>query len=141
MGIGEIAALVTAASYAGSSTIACHIINYTTPTMLNFLRGLLCIIIMCSLLLCMGEDLIPSCSLRTFVLFSLSGLFGIGIGESFFLKSLSLIGTRKTLLLETLAPPFTGIVAYFYSGTTLSLSGWAGMCITAAGIYIVINEK
>lgn len=89
MAIGELAALATAATYASSSTIACHTIKYTTPTMMNFLRGILCSMLMCCLLLITSGAVIPSCSLRVFLLLSLSGILGIGIGDSFFLKALS----------------------------------------------------
>ena len=34
----------------------------------------------------------------------LSGLLGIGLGDTFYLKSLQLIGTRRTLSIETLSP-------------------------------------
>lgn len=71
----------------------------------------------------------------------LSGVLGIGIGDTFFLKAIEKMGARNTLLIEALAPIFTGIVSYFYNGKTIGVTGWIGMGITTYGVYIVINEQ
>lgn len=74
-------------------------------------------------------------------LLALSGALGIGVGDSFYFNALQKLGAKKTILLETLAPPFTGIAAYVYYGTTISIGAWVGMLVTVYGIYIVVSEK
>lgn len=93
------------------------------------------------LILAYGDDAIfPDESARNYMLLIISGFLGISLGDSFYFRALHHLGVRKTILLETMAPPFTGIISYFYYGTTLSLGGWLGIFVTAYGIYIVVNE-
>lgn len=51
------------------------------------------------------------------------------------------MGTRKTLLFGTMAPSFTGLISYFYYGSTISIGGWIGVFLTISGIFIVVNER
>lgn len=71
----------------------------------------------------------------------LSGVVGIAIGDCFFFTALKELGARKTLLIETLAPPMTGFIAFVYYGTTISFLGWVGVVLTLYGLYVVVVEK
>lgn len=51
---------------------------------------------------------------------SVSGILGIGIADSFYIKSLSIVGVRETLLLESLIPVITIILSYIFFGLTVS---------------------
>jgi len=42
--------------------------------------------------------------LKNIFILLVSGIIGIGLGDTFYLKSLQTIGTRKTLSVETLSP-------------------------------------
>ena len=41
---------------------------------------------------------------KSIILLLISGVIGIGLGDTFYIKSLQLIGTRRTLSIETLSP-------------------------------------
>ena len=66
---------------------------------------------------------------------------GIGLGDSLFFSAMKDIGPRKTLLMETLASPFTGLISLIYFGESISLYSWFGMFIVVLGIFIVVNEQ
>lgn len=137
--IGELAALVAVLGYTTMCTIFVDVVKLGTPLLLNFLRGVVCVIGTYAVLLLFSDSVIPYAPSRVFVLLTISGALGIGLGDSFYFKALKLLGARKAIILETLAPPFTGIAAYLYYGTTISLGGWLGMFVTAFGIFIVVG--
>jgi len=59
-------------------------------------------------------------------LFFLSGLFGLGAGDFFLLKSYSLMGTGRTLMLFAFQPLFIGVIAYYFLGQKTELKNiWA----------------
>lgn len=93
------------------------------------------------IILIMKIDLFPSGYLRPYVSLCLSGIFGITIGDSLYFRALSELGPRKTLILETLAAPFTGIIAFVFYGTTIPLLGWVGVLFTLVGLYIVVTDE
>ena len=52
--------------------------------------------------------------------FFLSGLIGIGIGDSAYFQALPKLGSRRTILLcQCLTAPFAALIEYFWLGTKL----------------------
>ncbi|KAL4449860.1 hypothetical protein ABPG74_008233 [Tetrahymena malaccensis] len=140
--LGEMAATLAAISYASSSNLySLSSLQKCSPFLLNCMKGLISGTVMFLLLTFFADQVFPSDTLRNYLLLILSGVFGIGIGDSFYFKALNLLGARQTILLETLAPPFTGLISYFYYGTTLSLIGWIGVFVTGYGVYMVVNKE
>ncbi|KAL4501539.1 hypothetical protein ABPG72_018590 [Tetrahymena utriculariae] len=138
---GALAALCAAFSYATSSTIYSQVVKTCTPIQLNYLRGLVSIVVMYLMLLFTSDSIFPEDTQRNYSLLVISGFLGIGIGDCFYFKSLSMLGARKTILLETMAPPFTGLISFFYSGKSLSFFGWIGIFVVAYGVNMVVNEQ
>lgn len=75
------------------------------------------------------------------VLLILSGIVGIGIGDSCFFAALARIGARRTLLLFMLAPVATAALAWPTLGETLGPWQAVGIAVTVAGIAWVIAER
>jgi drug/metabolite transporter (DMT)-like permease len=72
----------------------------------------------------------------------LSGLFGLVIGDMFYLEALTLIGPRRTTQFITLAPIIPVIVAWIILGERLSWNILLGIGIVIGGIaYIVFHEQ
>ena len=72
----------------------------------------------------------------------LSGLVGIGFGDTAFFASLNRLGERQTVLVvETLAPPFAVIIAWVAFHEILPPLGFFGIAMTAAGVGWVIAER
>ncbi|EAS06179.1 integral membrane protein DUF6 containing protein (macronuclear) [Tetrahymena thermophila SB210] len=138
---GAIAALFAAFSYATSSNIYSQVVKTCTPIQLNYLRAITSIVIMYFMLLLTADSILPDDSYRNYSLLAVSGFLGIGIGDCFYFKALSILGARKTILLETMAPPFTGLISFFYYGKSLSFFGWVGIFVVAYGVNMVVNEQ
>jgi drug/metabolite transporter (DMT)-like permease len=75
------------------------------------------------------------------VYLAISGIIGIGFGDSAYFAALNNLGTRITLLLSVLAPPMAAGVAYILLGETIAPAGWIGILITLAGVAWVITEQ
>jgi drug/metabolite transporter (DMT)-like permease len=74
------------------------------------------------------------------VILALSGVIGIAIGDSAYFAALKRIGANKTLLLESLAPPLSGLLAMLALGSVLSLQSWLGVFITTIAVVFVIFQ-
>lgn len=72
---------------------------------------------------------------------SISGIIGLVIGDTFLFKAFTLIGTRLSMLLMSLTPAMSAILAYFFLDERIPFLGIFGMIITLSGIILVIFDK
>ena len=71
----------------------------------------------------------------------ISGVIGIGIGDSLYITSLKLIGTRKTLTVEALSPIFSSILGSILIKEILPIKTWFGILIVSISLIGVATEK
>ncbi|KAL4493601.1 hypothetical protein ABPG72_004094 [Tetrahymena utriculariae] len=138
---GELTALYSAISYAASATILSDIAKTTSPIILNFLRMLVSAAFTYLVVFNFCVSILPQDEFSVYLKLIISGISGIGLGDIFYFKTLGCIGARKTILLETMAPPFTGFISWVYYGKTLSIGGWIGIVITMSGVYLVFKNE
>lgn len=137
---GELAALGTAIVWAISSTVYSLIGENTSALILNLLKGLVAIPLIV-LTIWLSNQALPNMFTDTAGLLLLSGLLGIGLGDTAFFLALNQIGVRNTLLLLTLATPMTAILGSIELGEDFGLVAWLGLILTLFGIVIVITER
>ena len=138
--IGEIAALSAALLWAISSVVYSRLGLKIPPLQLNFYKGIIAIALIVVTLLIQGaafDDLSSS----TIALLSLSGIIGIGLGDTAYFTALNSLGARRTLLLETSSPPMGALLALIFIGEQLTYSAWCGILLTILGIAWVISER
>jgi len=68
----------------------------------------------------------------------LSGLVGLAIGDAFLFKAYQLIGARMGLLLLSLAPVFSAIIAWIFLEEVLTPIQFIGMLLSLVGISWVV---
>jgi drug/metabolite transporter (DMT)-like permease len=78
---------------------------------------------------------------ETWLYLSVSGFFGFFIADLCLFKSFLLIGPRISLLLQSLSPPLSAIIAWIFLGDMLQMKDWIGMVITLAGVVWVVLEQ
>jgi drug/metabolite transporter (DMT)-like permease len=137
---GELAALVAAFLWAASSTIYALLGQHIPPLKLNFVKGLIAIALVCLTLLITSQTIPQILPLPVGLLF-LSGILGIGLGDTAYFVALNHLGARRALLLETLAPPITAIFALIFLEENLSVIDWCGILLTLLGVAIVIGDR
>lgn len=137
---GELAALFAACLWAVSSVVYARIGERIPPIELNFIKGAIAIALLTITLLLQGEFL-AAMSATNLCLLILSGVLGIGLGDTAFFFALNCLGARRALLMETLAPPITTILALIFLQEKLSLLAWCGILLTVSGVAWVVTER
>ncbi len=138
---GELAALSAAFLWAFSAVIYAHLGQKIPPLVLNLSKGVIAITLIVITLLVQGNYLPADTNPVTLGFLLLSGVVGIGIGDTFYFQALNHLGARRTLLLEALAPPLSALIALIVLQEALSLGAWAGIFLTVLGISWVISER
>ena len=82
--------------------------------------------------------LIDSKSILTLLL---SGVIGIGLGDTFYIKSLQIIGTRKTLSIETLSPLLAALSGEIFINENLALRSYVGIVIISISLFILLRQR
>ncbi len=137
---GELAALSAALIWASASVIYIGVGRQLSPLILNFTKGWIAIVFLLFTLLLRGQ-LLPSVSATHWGLLLLSGLLGIGFGDTAYFNALNCIGARRTLLLETLAPSLSALLATLFLQEHLSSTAWWGIGLTLTGVFWVVAER
>ncbi len=70
----------------------------------------------------------------------ISGTIGIGLGDTFYLKSLQTIGTRKTLSVETLSPLMAALSGEIFINENLTPKSWVGIIIVSISLFIILKK-
>ena len=137
--IGELSALLAAAVWAIATWIYGQFSHHFSALQLNIIKGVIASMMM---LLVMPAVVTLPDTIETehLVVLAVSGVIGIAIGDSAYFASLKRIGANKTLLLESLAPPLSGILALVFLGSVLPIQSWLGVLITTIAVAFVILQ-
>ncbi len=78
--------------------------------------------------------------LKEIFILLISGIIGIGLGDTFYLKSLQTIGTRKTLSIETLSPLIAALSGEIFINENLTTKSWVGIIIVSISLFIILKK-
>ncbi|WP_454440393.1 DMT family transporter [Vibrio bathopelagicus] len=139
MYIGELAAIGAAIVWACATWIYGQFGHRFSAMQLNIVKG-----VVASGMMLLVMPLIPmpefELSANHFWILAISGVIGIAIGDSAYFAALRRIGANKTLLLESLAPPLSGVLALMFLGAALTLQSWLGVVITTLAVTFVVFQ-
>ncbi|MGF1754643.1 DMT family transporter [Vibrio makurazakiensis] len=137
--VGEFAAIGAAVVWAGATWIYGQFGHRFSALQLNIVKG---IVASGMMLVVMPFLPMPDLELSPahFWVLAFSGVIGIAIGDSAYFASLKRIGANKTLLLESLAPPLSGVLALTFLGAALTLQSWLGVIITTLAVTFVVFQ-
>lgn len=137
---GELAALVAALLWAIASVMFSQLGRQLRPLVLNLTKGLVALGLI-GLTLALLARAPTGLGGGPVALLLISGLVGIGIGDTLFFAALNHLGPRRALLMETLAPPLTALLALVFLQERLSALAWGGIALTLGGVAWVIAEQ
>ncbi|OCH53012.1 MULTISPECIES: DMT family transporter [Vibrio] len=139
MYIGEFAAIGAAIVWACATWIYGQFGHRFSAMQLNIVKGVVAsgMMLLVMLLIPMPEF---ELSANHFWILAISGVIGIAIGDSAYFAALKRIGANKTLLLESLAPPLSGVLALMFLGAALTLQSWLGVVITTLAVTFVVFQ-
>ncbi len=136
---GELIALLTAFLWSGTSYAFTEASKRIGSVQLNINRMILAVIFL--LVIIAGFGLPTELSFRQFEFLVISGVAGLVLGDSFLFKSFQLIGARLGMLIMSLVPGFSTLLALFFLGENLSVANIIGMFVTLTGISIVVMDR
>jgi drug/metabolite transporter (DMT)-like permease len=138
---GELAALGAAFLWALSTVVYAHLGQKIPPIALNLSKGVIAIVLIAFTLIVQGNYLPTAMNAVAMGLLLLSGILGIGLGDTFYFEALNHLGARRTLLMEALAPPLAALIALIFLQEALSLGAWTGIFLTVLGVTSVVSER
>ena len=138
---GELAALGAAFLWALSAVIYTQLGQKIPPLALNLSKGVVAIAFIAITLMLQGNSWPTGMKPLSLGFLLLSGVLGIGLGDTFYFEALNHLGARRTLLLEALAPPLSALIALIFLQEALSTGAWLGIFLTVLGVSWVISER
>ncbi len=134
--IGEFCALLTACVWSVSSMMFAGAIRRIGSVQVNVVRLVIAAALLIATILI--ANLSVQLSFGQYAYLSISGGIGLVFGDTFLFKSFQVNGARISMLIMSLAPAISAILAFMVLGETLSLWGTAGIVVTTAGIALVV---
>ena len=71
----------------------------------------------------------------------LSGIVGIAIGDTLYINSLKILGTRKTLSFEALTPIIATILGSLTINEIYSTKVWIGCLLVSFSLFMIVRQK
>ena len=71
----------------------------------------------------------------------LSGVIGIGLGDTFYIKSLEVIGTRRTLSIESLSPLLAALSGEIFINENLAFKSYLGIVIISISLFVLLRQR
>lgn len=137
---GELASLSSAALWALGSVIYGTTGRSLSALELNLLKVLVAILCFW-ITLFLQRSGISFTEPRAISYLVLSGILGIGFSDTFLFEGLKVMGSRRILLLKTIAPPLTALLAMITLQEQLSPTAWIGIVLVIGGVGSVIAER
>lgn len=78
---------------------------------------------------------------RAWIWLSLSGLVGIVIGDTFYFRSLQILGPRRALIMACFSPLFATVLGIIFLKEILSVLVLTGILLTVAGVITVVIDR
>lgn len=137
---GELAALMAAFLWAVATVMFGRLGKLLSPFVLNWAKGSLALGLLIITLVLLQR---PPTGVDTLALIILliSGMVGIGLGDTCYFAAINHLGPRRALLLGTLAPPLAALLAWVVLGEVMTARAWLGIGLTVLGVVWVISER
>jgi drug/metabolite transporter (DMT)-like permease len=137
--LGEISALLTAIVWSGSAFLFAAATARVGSMQVNIVRLMLATVLLVVIIVVLQFDTRLSAS--QIMNLGISGVIGLAIGDTFLFRAFKEIGARMSMLIMSLAPAFSAVLAYAFLDEVISMWGIVGIVVTMAGIAMVVLEK
>jgi drug/metabolite transporter (DMT)-like permease len=135
--LGEFYALACAVVWAAAVILFKKSGEHLAPLPLAFFKNLLGLSLMLLTLLVWHQGSIPSLSTPDMGLLLVSGLLGIAVGDSLYLRALHRVGAAPVAVAQTLYSPFVILLSLAFLGERLGLNQWLGVGLVLVGVLAV----
>jgi drug/metabolite transporter (DMT)-like permease len=139
--IGESAAVATSFLWTVSSIFFTSAGKRIGWLSVNAYRTIIAIALLAATHMIFLGTIVPLANTAQWFWMGLSGIVGLGIGDSGLFAAYLTIGPRRSLLLMALAPIFAAVGAYLMLGETIPELAILGIILTLIGVVTVILES
>ncbi len=139
--MGAIAALLSAFCWAVAAILFRRIGDRMTAVGINLTKGLVALFFIAVLLLPGFYSGLATLDTNSLVALALSGIIGICFGDTLYFLALMRLGAKRTLLLGSLIPVITALIAVVFLGEQMPVLAWLGMSLTIAGVTYVLWQR
>jgi DME family drug/metabolite transporter len=140
--IGELAALGAAICWTISAIMYKEALAKTTPISANITRCVSTSIILVVILIVAGKfGVLTSMPMYAVVLACISGIVGLGFGDTLYMVSLKLIGVARAVPITCTYPLFSLLWTFFLVKEQITLPAVLGAIIIIIGIWLLSQEK
>jgi drug/metabolite transporter, DME family len=140
--IGELAALGAAISWAVAPILYRAALSSTKPISANIVRCSTNAVVMIAILVVTGLlGLLVNLPFWVIALTIISGVIGLGIGDTLYLYGLKVLGVSRAVPLAASYPLFSFLWAIFLLGQPLSLTALVGALVILLGIWLLTRVK
>jgi len=140
--IGELAALGAAICWTASAVLYKRALQKTKPVSANVVRltstgGILLLVLVAA-----GKfGVLTSLPLNAAVLASVSGIVGLGLGDTLYMASLKLVGVARAVPITCTYPLFNILWATLIVGENVSSWAFIGAAAILSGIWLIAHEE
>ena len=134
--LGELFAVLTAVSWSGSSFAFAEAAERTGSVQLNVNRIIIAAILLFFTVILFNFNY--NISFYQLEFLAISGVVGIVLGDTFLFSAFKKIGARISMLMMSLVPVISAVLAFFFLDEILSLKVMIGIFITLSGIALVV---
>jgi drug/metabolite transporter (DMT)-like permease len=138
--IGALAALLTSALWTLNAVLFTSAGKKIGAISVNAWRILFALILLLTAHLILAGTLLPVGTAEQWFWIGLSGIVGLGIGDFGLFSSFVIIGTRRAVLMMSLAAIFASFAAFILFDEILSIVAFMGVAITLTGVFVVLLE-
>jgi drug/metabolite transporter (DMT)-like permease len=140
--LGEIAALITAVCWANTSLLFTVASKQVGSQLVNRVRLLLATLLLAvTHLLWQGQVLPVHAEPSRWEWLGLSAISGLVMGDGLLFQAFVFIGTRLSVLLMTLVPVISTLLAWIFLGETLGLLEISAIIVTVGSVAWVVSER
>lgn len=140
--IGELASLLTAVCWTLSAIFFEKAGRRVGSLSVNILRLFLGILFLgITTLFTRGMFFPKDATLYNWVWLGISGIIGFFLGDLFLFKSYTIIGSRTSQLVMSLAPMITAAIGWFFLDEILSVKSILGIFVSVSGIMLAVAGK
>ncbi|MDR2815408.1 MAG: DMT family transporter [Proteiniphilum sp.] len=139
---GELASLLTAVCWTLSAIFFEKAGRRAGSLSVNILRLFLGILFLgITTLFTRGMFFPKDATLYNWVWLGISGIVGFFLGDLFLFKSYTIIGSRTSQLVMSLAPMITAVIGWFFLDEALPAKSILGIVVSVSGIMIAVAGK
>ena len=142
MMIGEIAALGTAVCWTLSAIAYKEGLKVLKPIFANIIRCTLTSLSIVFFLIFFGRaEILLNLPAYSIILLGISGILGLGIGDTLYMISLKYIGVSRTVPITCTYPLFTLSFTYFFQHKVVNLNVVTGAVLVFFGVWLISQNK